>query len=236
MWLILLSTAARSTSNASSRSRGGPKTLSPASCMAPYPTRCTRQVPRAKDPAASRSELVPVTSLPPSWVGVRGLAAESSSSIGRYHGAAQRGGRVADEEGDDVRDRLRLDGGGHHLRRQHRPVLGGGDELWGDGVDPDPMRAELDVEGADQVHQRRLRQAVGGVAGGRLEAWPGRHMDDGARAPCLHVRGNRLAQPERGAEVNVHQLAQAVWRDAQRVADGEGADRADEDVRCADLA
>src|SRR3954452_12393532 len=41
MWLTPSSTARRSTATASSRSRGGPLTPGPGSCMAPKPTRCT---------------------------------------------------------------------------------------------------------------------------------------------------------------------------------------------------
>src|SRR2546430_17413554 len=62
MWFTPAATAARSTRSASSRSRGGPKTPSPASCIAPYPARCTRHRPSAKDPPSSRP--CPVTPPP----------------------------------------------------------------------------------------------------------------------------------------------------------------------------
>ena len=46
--------------------RGGPKTPSPASCIAPYPARCTRHGPSAKDPPRSRSGTRSDMSPPPS--------------------------------------------------------------------------------------------------------------------------------------------------------------------------
>src|SRR6478735_6352558 len=48
MWLTPSSTARRSTRNASSRSRGGPRTPGPGSCMAPKPTRRTVRSARGK--------------------------------------------------------------------------------------------------------------------------------------------------------------------------------------------
>ena len=52
---------------------------------------------------------------------------------------------------------------------------------------------------------------------------------------CLHVRYHRLCQPQRSAEVDVHQLPEVLRRHAQRVAELEGADGVDQDVRWADL-
>src|SRR5919197_5335169 len=62
MWSTPAATAARSTRSASSRSRGGPKTPSPASCIAPSPARCTRRGPSTKTPPSSRP--FPVTPPP----------------------------------------------------------------------------------------------------------------------------------------------------------------------------
>src|SRR5690349_9856280 len=71
MWSTPAATAARSTRSASSRSRGGPKTPSPASCIAPYPARRTRHRPSAKDPPSSRP--CPVTVAPVGMAGPRRL-------------------------------------------------------------------------------------------------------------------------------------------------------------------
>src|SRR5258707_9012493 len=54
MWFTPSATAARSTAMASSRSRGGPKTPSPASCIAPYPMRHTDlSARRQREPACA---------------------------------------------------------------------------------------------------------------------------------------------------------------------------------------
>jgi Dolichyl-phosphate-mannose-protein mannosyltransferase len=94
-----------------------------------------------------------------------------------YRPADQRRG-VADQERDHVGDRLRLDRVGQHLRRERRPGRGVVDQLRRDRVHPDPLRAELDVERAGQVHQGRLAHAVGRHAGGRLDPRPGGHVHD----------------------------------------------------------
>src|SRR5207245_2362583 len=62
MWSTPSCTARRRTASASSRSRGGPNTRGPASCIAPKPIRLIVRSPRSKVPAAltARTLLRPV--------------------------------------------------------------------------------------------------------------------------------------------------------------------------------
>src|ERR1700683_954219 len=117
MWSTPAATAARSTRSPSSRSRGGPKTPSPASCIAPYPARRTRHGPSAKDPPSSR----PFQLTPPPAGTAAGPATRDpfrllsgvgrSGAIGGDDRTADRGGGGA-HEGDD--------GGGDGLPRRRR--------------------------------------------------------------------------------------------------------------------
>src|ERR1700753_2902119 len=113
MWSTPAATAARSTRSASSRSRGGPKTPSPASCIAPYPARCTRHGPSAKDPPSVPAP-APVT---------------RSGTVGGHDRTADRGGGVAHEVDDDVGDRTRRDRVCQQVRREVGTVLGGVEQL-----------------------------------------------------------------------------------------------------------
>src|SRR5258707_9741024 len=100
--------AARSTAIASSRSRGGPNTLSPANCIAPYPIRRTCQEPIGYDPAASTDcTWSDMTSRP-----VRG-----------QDRAADRCRGFAREERDHLGDRLGRDGVRHRVRWEELTVL-----------------------------------------------------------------------------------------------------------------
>src|SRR5258705_448746 len=130
MWFPPAATAARSPRSASPRSRGGPKTPSPASCIAPYPARRTRHRPSAKDPPSSRP--FPVTP-PPAGTAASGPAPGPASApitrsgaVGGHDRTADRRGGVAHEVDDDVGDRLRGDRVHQHLRRA---------DLGGDPVD-----------------------------------------------------------------------------------------------------
>jgi hypothetical protein len=102
----------------------------------------------------------------------------SAGAVHREHRPADQRRRVADQERDHVGDRLRLDRVGQHLRRERRPVRGVVDQLRCDRVHPDPLRAELDVERAGQVHQGGLAHAVGRHSGRRLDPRPGGHVHD----------------------------------------------------------
>src|SRR5947207_9815378 len=113
MWSTPAATATRSTRRASSRSRGGPKTPSPASCIAPYPARRTRHGPSAKDPPSGPAR-APVT---------------RSGAVGGHDRTADRRGGVAHEVDDDIGDRLRRYRVGQQVRREPRTVLGGVEQL-----------------------------------------------------------------------------------------------------------
>src|SRR5437773_10967104 len=104
MWSTPAATAARSTRNASSRSRGGPKTPSPASCIGPYPARRTRHGPSAKDPPSGPAP-APVTR--------SGAVRGDDCTADTYGGAAH-------EVSDDVRDPRRPDRGGQQVSREVR--------------------------------------------------------------------------------------------------------------------
>ncbi len=97
----------------------------------------------------------------------------SLSAVGRDDRTADGCGQVSGQEGDDVSDRLRLDGLRQQVGREGGPVGGRVDELRGDRVDADAVRAQFQVENADQVAQSRLAEAVGRHAGGRVGARPG---------------------------------------------------------------
>src|SRR5579862_9352063 len=104
MWLMPLSTARRKTLSASSLSRGGPKTLSPDNCIAPYPIRWTRQEPTLNDPAAASGGVFALMPTPRP-VGRRGsdpLAFPASATVRRYEGPAHGGRYSADEEGNQL--------------------------------------------------------------------------------------------------------------------------------------
>src|SRR5580704_1317922 len=166
------------------------------------------------------------------WIGAQSLRL---SAVGRQYSSTYRSRSVADQESNDIGDRLRLNGGGEHLRREQRLVLLGGDYLRGDGVHPDTAWSQLEVEGAYQVNEGCLGDSVRRIAGCCLDARPSRYMHDHARALLFHVRHDRLREPQCGADVDLHQLAQLFRGDAERVAQFESADRVDQDVRGADL-
>src|ERR1700733_6906470 len=167
------------------------------------------------------------------WAGplCRRDPAVGSGAVGRDDRAADRRGQVAGEEGDDVRDRLRLDGAGQLLCGERGPVGGRVDELWRDRVDPDAARAQLQVENADEVAESRLAEAVGRQAGSRVDSRTGRHVHDGALAALAHVRLHRLAQPQRRAQIDIHQDLQVLGRRGDRLAQAERADGVDQHLR-----
>jgi hypothetical protein len=98
-------------------------------------------------------------------------------------------------------------------------------------VDPDPVRAQFQVENADEVAERRLAEAVGGHASRRIGGWAGRHVHDGTGAAPAHVRFHRLAQPYRGAQVDVHQDLEILGRRRDRLSQTERADRVHQHLR-----
>ena len=111
----------------------------------------------------------------------------------------------------------------------------GGDDLWSDGVNSHTTWAQLDVKGADQVHQCGLRDTVRDIISGRLNPGTRRHMEDGSGAFLFHVRHHRLRQPQSGAKVDVHQLREFLRCHAERAAQFESSDGVDQDVRRTDI-
>jgi len=97
------------------------------------------------------------------------------------------------------------------------------------------VRVQFEVENADEVAERRLAEAVSRHAGGRVGPRPGRHVHDGALAALAHVRLDRLAQPERRTEVDVHHDPQVLGCRGDRLAQTEGTDRVHQHLRGADL-
>src|SRR5271170_936522 len=131
MWSTPAATAARSTRSASPRSRGGPKTPSPASCIAPYPARRTRHGPSANDPPSS----CPFQGTPPPAGTAAGPATRDpfrllsgvgrSGAIGGDDRTADRRGGVAHEVEDGVGDGLRRDRVRKQVRCEERAGYGG---------------------------------------------------------------------------------------------------------------
>jgi hypothetical protein len=80
---------------------------------------------------------------------------------------------------DHVSDGLRRDYVGHHVVGKDGPVGRGVEQLWRDGVHPDPVRAELDIEKTGQVGESGLARAVCGHAAGWLDSWTGGYVHDG---------------------------------------------------------
>src|SRR5580698_90452 len=147
MWFTPAATAARSTRSASPRSRGGPKTPSPASCITPYPARRTRHGPSANDPPSSRPFMAPVT-------------VYRSGAIGGDDRTADRRGGVAHEVDDGVGDGVGRDRVREQIRCEERTGRGGVEQLRRDAVHPDPGRAQLQVENPDELDQGCLAQRV----------------------------------------------------------------------------
>jgi hypothetical protein len=114
-------------------------------------------------------------------------------------------------------------------------VLGGVEQLRRDGVHPDPERAQLQVEHAGEVDQGGLADGVGGHPGGRLQARAGGPVHDGTRTAVPQVRGHRLGQPQRRAQVDVDHEPQVLGRGRERLTQTVGADGVHQHLRRADL-
>src|SRR5438477_440906 len=119
-------------------------------------------------------------------------------------------GQVGAEEGDDVRDLLRLaraaEGGPLHyplvhgrVRHLERLRL---DHARDDCVAGDPVPAALHRERLRQSEQPCLRRRVARLAEPAERAGDRRHVHDAAPAACLHVRPRRLGAVERSGEVH----------------------------------
>jgi excinuclease ABC subunit A len=105
-------------------------------------------------------------------------ASASLTAVDRQYRSAHRRGGVADQECDHVGDRLRRDRVRHRLRGERGPVHRGVEELRRDGVHPDPLRPELDIEDARQVDKGGLTHAVCRHAPGRLDPRAGGYVHD----------------------------------------------------------
>jgi hypothetical protein len=92
----------------------------------------------------------------------------------------------------------------------------GVEQLRRDPVHPDPVRAELDLEGTGQVDKGGLARAVGHHAAGWLNPRAGGDVHDDTGAPLPHVRRDRQAQPQRRSQ-DVDRAPQRLRGRAERV-------------------
>src|SRR6201996_5222254 len=93
-----------------------------------------------------------------------------SGAVGGHDRPADRPGGVAGKVDEQVGDGLWRDRVGQQVRGCETAGRGGVEQLGGDAVDPDPGRAQLQVEDPDEVDESGLAQGIAGLPGGRLQA------------------------------------------------------------------
>jgi hypothetical protein len=107
----------------------------------------------------------------------------------------------------------------------------GVEQLRRDPVHPDPVRAELDLEGTGQVDKGGLARAVGHHAAGWLNPRAGGDVHDDTGAPLPHVQRDRQAHPQRRSQVDVDHAPQRLRGRAERVPGAERAHGVHQHVR-----
>ncbi len=135
-------------------------------------------------------------------------AAPSREPVDRHDRAGHRGGRVAEQEGDDRGEVCRRDRVAKRLRAHRRAVRRRVDERGKHRVDAHAPRRELGGEHFGQPNDSRLADGVGGRTAAASERGARRDVDD--RAALGQVPCRCAARPPRRSEVELLEKAQAV--------------------------